>query len=91
MAEDFGLPSDIEIKDVILSGDGKSMDITDQFFEAVIYEELGNPQLHGRVMLVDMAGVLTIFGITGQETIQFTIKKLEFEKTVTFQVTEIES
>ena len=91
MAEDFGLPSDIEIKDVILSGDGKSMDITDQFFEAVIYEELGNPQLHGRVMLVDMAGVLTIFGITGQETIQFTIKKLELEKTVTFQVTEIES
>ena len=72
MADDFGLPSTIEFKDVILTGDGKSMDVTDLFFEATIYEELGEPQLHGKMMFVDMSGTLTRFGLTGQEIIQFT-------------------
>ena len=91
MAEDFGLPSSIEISEVILRGGGKAMDVTDLFFEAALYEELNNPQLHGKIMLIDMAGVLTRFGITGQEIIQFNIKKLEFDETVSFQVTEVES
>ena len=91
MAEDFGLPSSIEISDVILRGGGKSMDVTDLFFEAALYEELNNPQLYGKIMLIDMAGVLTKFGITGQEVIQFNIKKLEFDETVSFQITEVES
>ena len=79
MAEDFGLPSSIEISEVILRGGGKAMDVTDLFFEAALYEELNNPQLYGKIMLIDMAGVLTRFGITGQEIIQFNIKKLEFD------------
>ena len=91
MAEDFGLPSSIEISEVILRGGGKAMDVTDLFFEAALYEELNNPQLYGKIMLIDMAGVLTRFGITGQEIIQFNIKKLEFDETVAFQVTEVES
>ena len=92
MAEEtFGIPSSIELKDVILTSAGKSKDITDLVSEISIYEELNNPRLHGRAFLVDSANVLTDFGIQGQELFQFTVKKFQFEKTVVLYVAEIET
>lgn len=92
MAEDtFGIPSNIELKDVAISSAGKSMDITDLISEITIYEKLNNPRLHGRALIVDAANVLTQFSIQGQELIQFTIKKMTFEETVVMYVSGVET
>ena len=92
MAEDFGLSSDIELRDVmIIGGSGKMMDVTDLIYEINVYEELHKSNLHGKAVFVDKSGFFTKFPIVGNEQFQFTVKKFEVEKTSVFFISTVDT
>ena len=92
MAEEFGLPSNIQLSGVkITGGDGKTMDVTDICYEIIVYEELGSTQLHGKVVFADKSGFFTKFPLVGNELFQFTVKKLDFEMTPVFVISSVDS
>ena len=93
MPDQFRMPGDIELSDVIIvGGSGEALDVTDMVFDISIFEAIGQIALYGRVQLVDAENVLGRFNLTGQELFSFTVKYgLDITKTFQFFITKLDS
>lgn len=92
MAEDFQLPSDIELTKVVLTtGEGRQVDISNLVNEVSIYEALNQTAVYGRVMITDATNVITNANISGQEVITFTVSKMDVDDEHIFHVMKIET
>ena len=90
MPNNFYTPQDVELLNVKISdGNKKTLDITDLCGEFNIYEELGQPILLADIGIIDSAGLLSGFPITGQEILTCTLQKDDFILNMNWRVIDI--